>query len=70
MAICNAQIPLEDDPNAIDTFMVYRDCSIMREWGEQYMTHQVDKNMWVTLLTPMKQFFNDVKRGRIYVTNV
>lgn len=63
MAICNAEIPLNDDPNAIDTFMVYRKCSIMREWGDEYLTTQINENIWITLLKPMKEFFNNVKRS-------
>ena len=70
MAICNAQIPLEDDPDAIDTFMVYRDCSIIRDWGEKFWTEKIGSDIWKTVLSPMKEFFNNVKRGRVYGTTI
>ena len=64
MAMCNARIPIEDDPNAIDTFMVYRECSIMRKFFDRrFKVYGQDPNLWHKLLTPMKEYFNAVKRS-------
>jgi hypothetical protein len=64
MAICNAQIPIEDDPNAIDTFLIYRDCSIMRDYFDtQFKSYDADPHLWTKLLNPMKEYFNAVKRS-------
>jgi len=63
MAICNAQIPIEDDPNAIDTFLVYRDCSIMRDYFDSKFPINTDPHLWKKLLNPMKEYFNAVKRS-------